>query len=119
IPVGAFQAIDRRLEEAARDVGANGLQVFLRITLPQARPAIGAALLLTFVATFYEPEGAFLIGAPDIRTTPVLTISLINHQRAIRCGAVVSVLLWVRSLLAMLFARGILSARTIAAGFGA
>ena len=119
IPVGAFQAIDRRLEEAARDVGANPLQVFLRITLPQARPAIGAALLLTFVATFYETEGAFLIGVPNIRTMPVLMISLINGQLVVQYGAVLSVLLWVPSFLAMLFARRILSARTIAAGFGA
>jgi putative spermidine/putrescine transport system permease protein len=119
IPVGAFQAIDRRLEEAARDVGANPLQVFLWITLPQARPAIGAALLLTFVATFYETDGAFLIGAPNIRTMPVLMISLINNQLVIQYGAVLSVLLWVPSFLAMLFARRILSARTIAAGFGA
>jgi putative spermidine/putrescine transport system permease protein len=119
IPVGAFQAIDRRLEEAARDVGANSIQVFLRITLPQARPAIGAALLLTFVATFYETEGAFLIGAPNIRTMPVLMISLINNQLVIQYGAVLSVFLWVPSFLAMLFARRILSARTIAAGFGA
>lgn len=119
IPVGAFQAIDRRLEEAARDVGANPIQVFLRITLPQARPAIGAALLLTFVATFYETEGAFLIGAPNIRTMPVLMIALINNQLVIQYGAVLSVLLWVPSFLAMLFARRILSARTIAAGFGA
>jgi putative spermidine/putrescine transport system permease protein len=119
IPVGAFQAVDRRLEEAARDVGANPLQVFLWITLPQARPAIGAALLLTFVATLYETEGAFLIGVPGIRTMPVLMISFINNQLVIQYGAVLSVMLWVPSFLAMLFARRILSARTIASGFGA
>ena len=37
IPVGAFQAIDRRLEEAARDVGANALQ-----RLPVDHAAAGA-----------------------------------------------------------------------------
>ena len=50
---------------------------------------------------------------------PVLMISLINNQLVIQYGAVLSVLLWVPSFLAMLFARRILSARTIAAGFGA
>jgi putative spermidine/putrescine transport system permease protein len=119
IPVGAFQAIDRRLEEAARDVGANAFQVFFKITLPQARPAIAAALVLTFVSTFYETEGAFLIGVPHIRTMPVLMLQLINNQLVIQYGAVLSVLLWVPSFLAMFFARRILSARTIAAGFGA
>ena len=119
IPVNAFQAIDRRLEEAARDVGASAFRVFISITLPQARPAIGAALLLTFVNTFYETEGAWLIGVPNIRTMPILMVALINNQLVIQYGAVLSVLLWVPSFLLMLFARRILSARTIAAGFGA
>ena len=119
IPVGAFQAIDRRLEEAAQDVGATPLQVFLRITIPQARPAIGAALLLTFVSTFYETEGAWLIGTPHVRSMPVLMVTLINNQLVVQFGAVLSVLLWVPSFVMMLFARRILSARTIASGFGA
>src|SRR5690606_24056318 len=46
IPVAAFQAVDRRMEEAARDVGASPLRVFWSITLPQAGPTIAAALLL-------------------------------------------------------------------------
>jgi putative spermidine/putrescine transport system permease protein len=119
IPVNAFQAIDRRMEEAARDVGASAFRVFISITLPQARPAIGAALLLTFVNTFYETEGAWLIGVPNIRTMPILMVALINNQLVIQYGAVLSVLLWVPSFALMLFARRILSARTIAAGFGA
>ena len=65
IPVAAFQGVDRRMEEAARDVGARPLRVFWSITLPQAAPTIAAAVLLTFVDTFYETEGAWLIGAPD------------------------------------------------------
>ena len=36
IPVAAFQSVDRRMEEAARDVGASPLRVFWSITLPQA-----------------------------------------------------------------------------------
>lgn len=118
IPVGAFQNVDRRLEEAARDVGASAARTFFSITLPQAGPAIGAALLLTFVGTFYETEGAFLIGAPHVRTMPILMISLINNQLVVQYGAVLSVLLWVPSFLALLFARNILSARTIAGGLG-
>ena len=43
IPVAAFQAVDRRMEEAARDVGASPLRVFWSITLPQAGPTIAAA----------------------------------------------------------------------------
>ncbi|MGO6684044.1 ABC transporter permease subunit, partial [Rhizobium leguminosarum] len=62
--VAAFQNVDRRMEEAARDAGATPLSVFWSITLPQAGATLAAALLLTFVGTFYETEGAWLIGAP-------------------------------------------------------
>jgi putative spermidine/putrescine transport system permease protein len=118
IPVAAFQAVDRRMEEAARDVGARPLRVFWSITLPQAAPTIAAAVLLTFVNTFYETEGAWLIGAPQVRTMPILMISFINNQPVIQYGAVLSVILWVPSFFALLFARRVISSGSFARGFG-
>jgi putative spermidine/putrescine transport system permease protein len=118
IPVAAFQAVDRRMEEAARDVGASPLRVFWSITLPQAGPTIAAAVLLSFVGTFYETEGAWLIGAPAVRTMPVLMISFINNQPVIQYGAVLSVLLWVPSFIALLFARRVISSGSFGRGFG-
>jgi putative spermidine/putrescine transport system permease protein len=119
IPVAAFQGVDRRMEEAARDVGATPLRVFWSITLPQAGPTIAAAVLLTFVNTFYETEGAWLIGAPQIRTMPILMISFINNQPVIQYGAVLSVILWIPSFFALLFARRVISGGSFARGFGA
>ncbi|MBY5877799.1 ABC transporter permease subunit [Rhizobium leguminosarum] len=119
IPVAAFQNVDRRMEEAARDAGAIPLRVFWSITLPQAAPTISAALLLTFVGTFYETEGAWLIGAPEIRTMPVLMISFINNQIVVQYGAVLSVMLWVPSFIALMFARRVIGTGAFARGFGA
>ncbi|MGN6156496.1 MAG: ABC transporter permease [Devosia sp.] len=119
IPVAAFQSVDRRMEEAARDVGASPLRVFWSITLPQAGPTIAAAVLLTFVNTFYETEGAWLIGAPQVRTMPILMISFINNQPVIQYGAVLSVILWLPSFFALLFARRVISGGSFARGFGA
>ncbi|MBY2936730.1 ABC transporter permease [Rhizobium leguminosarum] len=119
IPVAAFQNVDRRMEEAARDAGATPLRVFWSITLPQAGPTIAAALLLTFVGTFYETEGAWLIGAPQIRTMPVLMISFINNQIVVQYGAVLSVMLWVPSFIALMFARRVIGTGAFARGFGA
>ncbi|WP_283192966.1 ABC transporter permease subunit [Rhizobium sp. AN80A] len=119
IPVAAFQNIDRRMEEAARDAGAGPLRVFWSITLPQAAPTIVAALLLTFVGTFYETEGAWLIGAPEIRTMPVLMITFINNQIVVQYGAVLSVMLWVPSFIALMFARRVVGTGSFARGFGA
>lgn len=118
IPVAAFQSVDRRMEEAARDVGASPLRVFWSVTLPQAGPTIFAAVLLSFVGTFYETEGAWLIGAPQVRTLPVLMISFINNQPVIQYGAVLSVLLWVPSFVALLFARRVIGGGAFARGFG-
>ena len=39
---------DRSLEEAAQDLGANGLQTFVRVTLPLIAPGVLAAALLAF-----------------------------------------------------------------------
>ena len=39
---------DRSLEEAAKDLGANGLQTFMRVTLPLIAPGVLAASLLAF-----------------------------------------------------------------------
>ncbi|MBY3100683.1 ABC transporter permease subunit [Rhizobium laguerreae] len=119
IPVAAFQNVDRRMEEAARDAGATPLRVFWLITLPQAGPTIAAALLLTFVGTFYETEGAWLIGAPQVRTMPVLMISFINNQIVVQYGAVLSVMLWVPSFIALMFARRVIGTGAFARGFGA
>jgi putative spermidine/putrescine transport system permease protein len=119
IPVAAFQNVDRRMEEAARDAGAAPLRVFWSITLPQAAPTIMAAVLLTFVGTFYETEGAWLIGAPEIRTMPVLMITFMNNQIVVQYGAVLSVMLWVPSFIALMFARRVVGTGAFARGFGA
>jgi spermidine/putrescine transport system permease protein len=39
---------DRNLEEAAQDLGANGFQTFMRVTLPLIAPGVLAASLLAF-----------------------------------------------------------------------
>jgi spermidine/putrescine transport system permease protein len=39
---------DRNLEEAAQDLGANGIQTFMRVTLPLIAPGVLAASLLAF-----------------------------------------------------------------------
>lgn len=61
----ALQGIDRRLEEAARSLGASGRQVFLRILLPLSLPGILGAVFLIFVpviGSFMEPR---ILGGKD------------------------------------------------------
>lgn len=118
IPTAAFQGVDKALEEAALDVGASPLRVFVQITLPMVMPALSAALLLTFVNTFYEAQGALLIGLPRVVTMPVLMYSLINSQLIVQYGAIVSLVLWLPSLLLLIVAQRLLRGGYLTAGFG-
>lgn len=45
-------SLDPRLEEAAADLYANGLQTFMRVTLPLVAPGIAAGALLAFSLSF-------------------------------------------------------------------
>jgi len=118
IPTAAFQGIDRSLEEAALDVGASRVRVFLQITLPLVLPAVSAAVLLVFINTFYEAQGALIIGLPTVRTLPVLMYALINSELVTQYGAIVSLALWLPSLIVLIFAQRLLRGGYLTAGFG-
>jgi molybdate transport system permease protein len=50
----SFEAIDRRLEDAAATLGANGFWVFLTVTLPLALPGVIAGMVLSFAKALGE-----------------------------------------------------------------
>jgi len=50
----SFEAIDRRLEDAASTLGANRFWVFLTVTLPLALPGVIAGMVLSFAKALGE-----------------------------------------------------------------
>ena len=50
----SIEAIDRRLEDAASTLGANGFWVFVTVTLPLALPGIIAGMMLAFARALGE-----------------------------------------------------------------
>lgn len=55
----SLEKLDRQLLEAAADLGANPVQAFWKVTLPQTLPGIAAGSLLVFISglgDFVDPE---------------------------------------------------------------
>ena len=91
----SLESLDRRLLEAATDLGASRLQAFVKITLPLSLPGVFAAFLFVFIPTlgeFVTPSlvgGAggymygnqivdlFVAGFPDWQTGSVLALFLL------------------------------------------
>ncbi|MEA5579779.1 ABC transporter permease [Nodularia harveyana UHCC-0300] len=55
----SLEKLDKRLLEASADLGANSLQTFVKVTIPQVLPGIIAGTMLVFITAlgdFIEPE---------------------------------------------------------------
>jgi multiple sugar transport system permease protein len=70
-----LQAIDATLYEAAKVDGANAIQQFFNITLPELRYVLGATFLLRLMWTFNKFDDIFLYtgGGFGTKVLPVLT----------------------------------------------
>lgn len=110
--VGVIETVDRSLEEAARGLGANPLQTFLRITLPLTLPGIAAASMLVFssaVAAFVIPA---LMGGPTLIVLPTLIYQqMVDTLEWGFGGAVATILLLVSTSLFLLYQRLLALAR--------
>ena len=61
----SLDTLDRRLLEAATDLGASRWQAFFRITLPLSAPGVFAAFLFVFIPTLGEFVTPSLVGGTD------------------------------------------------------
>lgn len=90
--VGVLHAIDSTLEEAALDLSASKMQVFMSVTFPLALPGVLSAWLLVFVnslADFANP----LILAGDFRVLSVEAYLEVTGMNRLGRGAALSLLL--------------------------
>jgi spermidine/putrescine transport system permease protein len=64
----SLEKLDRRLLEAAADLGATPRQAFLQVTLPQTLPGVAAGTLLVFINALGDYTNPDLLGGSSSMT---------------------------------------------------
>jgi spermidine/putrescine transport system permease protein len=67
--------MDKVYEEAARDLGASRLRVFLDITLPLILPAVISGMMLSFAMSFDDVIISVFVTGVKVNTLPILIYS--------------------------------------------
>lgn len=82
----AFSRIDKALLEAARTLGLNGLQVFVRVSLPLAAKGILAGMLMGFARSVGEFGATLIIGGNIPGRTQTLSLAIYDAMNSGRDG---------------------------------
>ena len=73
-----LSGMDRSIEEAAQDLGANPVQTFLRVTLPLILPGVMAGALLAFTLSFDDFVITFFVAGVGSSTLPLKIYSMVK-----------------------------------------
>ena len=112
----SLDSLDRRLLEAASDLGASRWQAFRRVTLPLSLPGVMAAFLFVFIPTVGEFVTPSLVGGNSGYMYGNQISDLFNKSLDFQTGSVLALfLLGVVAVLTAVFAR-FLQVRQVTAG---
>lgn len=100
----AFAAVNPRLIEAARCLGASPLRAFVTVVLPLAWPGVLAGLVLAFAHTVGEFGVVLMVGGNIPGVTRTLAVAIYDDVQALNYGAANDA-----SLMLVLFAVAVLS----------
>jgi len=90
--------LDRSLEEAAMDLGANRLKVFFLITLPIVSPALVAGWLLAFTLSLDDVVIASFVAGPGSTTLPMQIFSPVRMGVSPKINALATLMITLVSI---------------------
>jgi len=97
-----LQELDRSLEEAAMDLGANRLKVFFLITLPIIAPALVSGWLLAFTLSLDDVVIASFVAGPSSTTLPMKVFSSVRLGISPKINALATIMVLAVSLAAVI-----------------
>jgi putrescine transport system permease protein len=94
--------LDRSLEEAAMDLGANRVKVFFLITLPIIAPALVSGWLLAFTLSLDDVVIASFVAGPNSTTLPMKVFSSVRLGLSPKINALATLMITAVSIAAFL-----------------
>ena len=93
--------LDKSIEEAAMDLGANRVRVFFQITLPIIAPALVSGWLLAFTLSIDDLVVASFASGPSSTTLPMKVFSSVRLGLSPKINALATLLVLVVSMAAL------------------
>jgi spermidine/putrescine transport system permease protein len=80
VVLARIQGMDRNLEEAAMNLGADEITTFWKVTVPQLWPGILAGALLAFTMSFDDFVITFFVSGVGSTTLPLLVYGMVRKS---------------------------------------
>lgn len=93
--------LDRSLEEAAMDLGANRIKVFFQITLPIIAPALLSGWLMAFTLSLDDVVIANFVAGPGSTTLPLKVFSSVRMGLSPKINALAAIMIGIVTLCAL------------------
>ena len=113
-----FANYGTELEDTARTLGANALQVFIRVTLPGIFPGLLVATMFTFLISWGQYVTTVLIGGGRVITLPMVLFPFISGASHANAAAISLVFVAPAILVLIAISRQLGRESAVMGGFG-
>ena len=86
---------DKSLEEAAQDLGANGIQTFFKVTMPLIMPGVTSGAMLSFSLSLDDVIISFFVTGPGSTTLPLKIFSMVKTGVTPEVNALSTIIMFV------------------------
>jgi len=93
--MASLALLDPHLEEAARSLGANVAQTFLRVVLPNLLPGIMTGAAFAFISSFDNLTVSLFLAGPRVETLPIRLFAMIEFSLDPAVAAISATLVFV------------------------
>jgi len=104
--IAGLHGLEAEVEEAAMNLGARPPAVLWHVTLPLLRPALVAAGIFAFIASFGNVELSLMLSVPGTSTLPVVILTYLDNYNDPSVAALSTVLILGTAAVIVLADRG-------------